>query len=148
MSKHITAEFRPIVEQLMEMPGCAEYFGLPVDPVLNGAPNYFNIIKHPMDLGTVLQRLERFAYTSVQSVVDDVELVFSNACTYNVPGTKIHKLAKTLRDKFKWLSRKPRMDLSQKYAQLTGTAAPLPPPMAMQRSTSTTSSSSSHAAVH
>lgn len=32
-------------------------FAEPVDPVRDGCPTYFSVIKHPMDLGTILVRL-------------------------------------------------------------------------------------------
>ena len=30
----------------------------PVDPVAQGIPDYFSVIKHPMDLGTVRAKLQ------------------------------------------------------------------------------------------
>jgi hypothetical protein len=40
---------------LLKQP-CAYIFNKPVDPVALKIPDYFNIITHPMDLGTVDKR--------------------------------------------------------------------------------------------
>ena len=40
-----------------------------MDPVLLGIPTYFDVIKAPMDLGTVLQRLTRKQYSSASEVL-------------------------------------------------------------------------------
>jgi hypothetical protein len=150
MSKHITELFTPVLEQLLEVPYAQAYFGAPVDPVASGAPNYFAVIKRPMDLGTVLRRLHSFSYTHVQQLVDDVELVFSNAHAYNRPGTVVYNLAKRLKSLFSWAARKPRMDLSQKLAQLEGGGAgvavdvrtgPGTAPMQVRRHTSSSTAS-------
>ena len=43
------AEFRPLIDKLMSDPN-GWVFNTPVDPVALGIPDYFNIIKEPMDL--------------------------------------------------------------------------------------------------
>lgn len=47
------------------------------------APNYSSIIKHPMDLNTVMKKLKGFQYNSKQEFVDDIMLIWSNCLTYN-----------------------------------------------------------------
>lgn len=47
------------------------------------APNYFNIIKKPMDLNTVLKKLKGFQYKSKKEFVDDLMLIWSNCLKYN-----------------------------------------------------------------
>lgn len=39
-------------------------FNQPVDPEALGLTDYFDIVKHPMDLGTILQRLNDDDYYS------------------------------------------------------------------------------------
>lgn len=39
-----------------------ELFARPVDPELDGCPDYLAIIKHPMDLGTIRSRLQTQFY--------------------------------------------------------------------------------------
>ncbi|KAF3942141.1 hypothetical protein ABW19_dt0206708 [Dactylella cylindrospora] len=47
------------------------------------APDYFNIIKHPMDLGTVMKKLKQLAYKSKKEFIDDVNLIWQNCLQYN-----------------------------------------------------------------
>ncbi len=49
-------------------------------------PNYYKIIKHPMDLTLVKRKLQRknpLHYKSPKEFVSDVRLVFSNCARYN-----------------------------------------------------------------
>ena len=48
---------------------CALFVSVPVDPVMLGIPTYFDVIKAPMDLGTVLTRLQRKQYISAGEVL-------------------------------------------------------------------------------
>lgn len=65
----------------------------PVDPVAMNLPDYFDIIKNPMDLGTVKSNLEQNRYTEPAQVLKDIVRCFENAIEYN-PGTEpAHKLA-------------------------------------------------------
>ncbi|ODQ81489.1 hypothetical protein BABINDRAFT_159768 [Babjeviella inositovora NRRL Y-12698] len=60
------------------------------------APNYFQVIKKPMDLNTVLKKLKTFQYKSKAEFVDDVMLIWRNCLTYNSDPThflRIHALA-------------------------------------------------------
>jgi ankyrin repeat protein len=56
----------------------------PVDPVVLGIPDYFTVIKEPMDLGTVKTRLMGGYYPSAQQFEEAVCLVFSNATTWSL----------------------------------------------------------------
>eukprot|EP00096_Caligus_rogercresseyi_P009103 TRINITY_DN3029_c0_g1_i3.p1 TRINITY_DN3029_c0_g1~~TRINITY_DN3029_c0_g1_i3.p1 ORF type:complete len:1517 (+),score=584.82 TRINITY_DN3029_c0_g1_i3:77-4552(+) len=47
------------------------------------APDYFKIIKKPMDLGTIRSNLNRMKFASNEAVLEDVKLVFDNCFTYN-----------------------------------------------------------------
>lgn len=47
------------------------------------APNYFSIIKHPMDLNTVMKKLRSFQYQCKKDFVDDLMLIWNNCLTYN-----------------------------------------------------------------
>jgi hypothetical protein len=73
-------------------------FREPVDPIKLGIPDYFIVIKHPMDLSTIQQRLGKHQYTSPEQVRSDIDLMFDNALTYNQPGSDICKMAKTLQN--------------------------------------------------
>ena len=59
------------------------------------APGYSVTIKSPMDLGTILDKVDRGIYTSLDSFARDIELVFSNCIQYNSlvsPYTKVSLL--------------------------------------------------------
>ncbi|KAG6392846.1 hypothetical protein SASPL_147074 [Salvia splendens] len=70
-------------------------FNIPVDVVKLNIPDYFNIIKTPMDLGTVKRKLNSGKYSDPIEFVDDVRLTFTNAKTYNPPGSDVHVLAES-----------------------------------------------------
>ncbi|KAL4332054.1 hypothetical protein GQ457_07G000670 [Hibiscus cannabinus] len=71
-------------------------FNQPVDVVKLNIPDYFNVIKHPMDLGSIKKKIASGVYASPLEFHDDVKLTFSNAMTYNPPGNDVHIMADTL----------------------------------------------------
>ncbi|KAJ4827313.1 hypothetical protein Tsubulata_003260 [Turnera subulata] len=71
-------------------------FSKPVDIVELNIPDYFNIIKHPMDLGTVKSKIASGAYSSPLEFLADVRLTFRNAMEYNPKGHDVHLMADTL----------------------------------------------------
>jgi hypothetical protein len=52
-----------------------------------GLEDYPQIIKRPMDLGTVRDRLLANQFTSHQAVLDDIQLIWDNCKQYNVDGS-------------------------------------------------------------
>uniref|UniRef100_A0A0D6QUC0 Bromo domain-containing protein n=1 Tax=Araucaria cunninghamii TaxID=56994 RepID=A0A0D6QUC0_ARACU len=81
-------------------------FNSPVDIVKLKIPDYFKVIKNPMDLGTIKERLERQFYSDPRDFAADVRLTFSNAMAYNPPGNDVHVMADQLNKIFedKWRS--------------------------------------------
>jgi transcriptional activator SPT7 len=58
------------------------------------APDYYNIIKHPMDIGTMMKKLKSLQYKSKKEFVDDLNLIWSNCLTYNTdPNHPLRKKA-------------------------------------------------------
>ncbi|KAF1956614.1 transcriptional activator spt7 [Byssothecium circinans] len=47
------------------------------------APDYYNIIKHPMDIGTMMKKLKQLVYKSKKDFTDDLMLIWSNCLKYN-----------------------------------------------------------------
>eukprot|EP00316_Scyphosphaera_apsteinii_P021022 CAMPEP_0119314896 /NCGR_PEP_ID=MMETSP1333-20130426/34085_1 /TAXON_ID=418940 /ORGANISM="Scyphosphaera apsteinii, Strain RCC1455" /LENGTH=345 /DNA_ID=CAMNT_0007320097 /DNA_START=91 /DNA_END=1128 /DNA_ORIENTATION=+ len=90
------AQCKKIVGELRKK-NDAEAFLEPVDWKALGIPDYPNVIKRPMDLGTVAHQLDAGHYTSVRQVANDVELVWNNAMTYNMDGSWIHQAAAKLK---------------------------------------------------
>ncbi|KAL0331885.1 UNVERIFIED_CONTAM: Transcription factor GTE8 [Sesamum calycinum] len=71
-------------------------FNTPVDVVKLNIPDYFDVIKNPMDLGTIKSKLASGKYPSPLDFLADVRLTFTNAKTYNPPGTDVHIMADTM----------------------------------------------------
>ncbi|XP_066321516.1 transcription factor GTE4-like [Miscanthus floridulus] len=71
-------------------------FNKPVDPVALGLHDYFAIIQHPMDLGTIRGRLSHGQYRNPKEFAEDVRLTFQNAMTYNPKGQDVHFMAEQL----------------------------------------------------
>ncbi|CAN7066364.1 unnamed protein product [Brassica oleracea var. botrytis] len=75
-------------------------FNAPVDVKGLGLHDYFTIIEHPMDLGTVKSTLTNNMYKSPRDFAEDVRLAFHNAMTYNPPGQDVHIMAQVLLQMF------------------------------------------------
>uniref|UniRef100_A0ACD5ZZT7 Uncharacterized protein n=1 Tax=Avena sativa TaxID=4498 RepID=A0ACD5ZZT7_AVESA len=71
-------------------------FVIPVDPVKLCIPDYFDIVKHPMDLGTVQKKLNAGMYPTPWEFAADVRLTFSNAILYNPVGNAVNIMAHTM----------------------------------------------------
>lgn len=71
----------------------AYFFHEPVDPVKLEIPNYFLVIKQPMDLGTIKKRLQNNYYENPQQFLDDVYLTFDNCIVFNGEESFIGKIA-------------------------------------------------------
>ncbi|KAI8816298.1 uncharacterized protein EV422DRAFT_546195 [Fimicolochytrium jonesii] len=71
----------------------------PVDEKL--APDYYTLIKHPMDLGTMTVKLEQHKYESKDEFISDLNLIWNNCHTYNVhpPDNIYRKRASAMRRK-------------------------------------------------
>ena len=58
-------------------------YAKPVDPVALKLPTYFDIVKNPMDLGTMENKLKNKEYSSVADYVNDFNLMVDNAILFN-----------------------------------------------------------------
>ncbi|RDW81086.1 putative transcription regulator BDF1 [Aspergillus mulundensis] len=74
----------------------SRFYKEPVDPIKMAIPTYFDIIKEPMDLGTIERKLKDNQYSSPQRVMSDFELMVRNALVFNgsehvvsVEGTRL-----------------------------------------------------------
>ncbi|XP_034751583.1 bromodomain-containing protein 3-like isoform X2 [Etheostoma cragini] len=75
-------------------------FYKPVDVDALGLHDYRDIIKYPMDLGTVKKKLNGGEYQDEQAFAADVRLVFSNCYKYNPPNHFVVTGAKKLQGVF------------------------------------------------
>jgi hypothetical protein len=81
-----------ITEKLINWPTCTPFVEM-VDPVRDGAPDYFEYIKEPMALTEVKRKLTANDYDTVQSWERDVNLIWQNARTYNGEDTLFTHMA-------------------------------------------------------
>ena len=82
---------KPILEHQFAWP-----FQAPVDTIKLGIPDYFDIIKKPMDLGTIKERFENNFYRSSDEAMADFTQVFVNCYRYNKPEHEITAMGKEL----------------------------------------------------
>ncbi|XP_034211964.1 transcription factor GTE10-like isoform X2 [Prunus dulcis] len=95
MDRSVTLQCSTILKTLItHKDGWA--FSKPVDPLSLNIPDYFHIISHPMDLGTIKSKLEKNMYRNTEEFAADVRLTFSNAMVYNPPANIFHQMAKNL----------------------------------------------------
>ena len=94
---------RNITAKILKYP-VAIYFSKPVNPIEENVPDYFEKIKRPMDLGTVLDKLDKAQYPTIDKWKEEMTLIWTNAMLYNGIDHPIHIIAKELREKFRSLS--------------------------------------------
>uniref|UniRef100_A0A182MT35 Polybromo-1 n=1 Tax=Anopheles culicifacies TaxID=139723 RepID=A0A182MT35_9DIPT len=63
----------------MKLPSKSEY------------PDYYDIIKDPIDIEKIEKKLRQQIYESVDDMAADFMLMFENACKYNEPDSQIYK---------------------------------------------------------
>uniref|UniRef100_A0A7S3G9I0 Bromo domain-containing protein n=1 Tax=Palpitomonas bilix TaxID=652834 RepID=A0A7S3G9I0_9EUKA len=112
-----------------------EWFSVPVDPVALGIPQYFDIIKTPMDFSTIERKLGGKEYETVAEFQADVLLTFDNAITFNPQGSAVHncaiKLKRSFEGKIQGVPLQMRMDssevLKRRRNELSKLGTPLEP---------------------
>lgn len=89
-------------------------FKQPVDLVVDNVPNYFDVVKHPMDLSTIRAKMANGAYTTASEFEADVRLIFQNCYEYwtqdypiwkNCQGSRTIAILSGLRDMSIWALR-------------------------------------------
>uniref|UniRef100_A0A3B1JKN7 Bromodomain, testis-specific n=1 Tax=Astyanax mexicanus TaxID=7994 RepID=A0A3B1JKN7_ASTMX len=75
-------------------------FRQPVDAVQLNLPDYYTIIKNPMDLNTIKKRLENNYYWKAMECIQDFNTMFTNCYVYNRPGDDIVLMAQALEKLF------------------------------------------------
>ncbi|XP_034294939.1 protein polybromo-1 isoform X4 [Pantherophis guttatus] len=63
-------------------------------------PDYYAIIKEPIDLKTIAQRIQNGSYKSMHAMTKDIDLLVKNAKTYNEPGSQVFKDANAIKKIF------------------------------------------------
>lgn len=78
--------------QLLRKHKSAYPFNQPVNPQLDGAYNYFDIIKEPMDLSTVEANLKAGEYQTASQFHGDINKIWLNSYAYNEKNTPLYKI--------------------------------------------------------
>ncbi|KAL0092816.1 hypothetical protein J3Q64DRAFT_1231691 [Phycomyces blakesleeanus] len=80
------------------------------------APDYFEVIKRPMDLGTITKKLKSLNYKSKKEFSEDLHLIYENCLIYNTnPASEYRKHAIAMRRKTdKLLSRVPDISIKER----------------------------------
>ena len=73
-------------------------FHTPVDPVKLQLPDYFDVIKQPMDLSLIKKKMETMQYKSAKEIIADFDLMFNNCYTYNRPTEDVTIMAKRVQE--------------------------------------------------
>jgi hypothetical protein len=75
-------------------------FHKPVDPVTLNLPDYFQIVKRPMDMGVIKKNLENCVYSCSMECIQDYRQMFNNCYLYNKPTDDVvmmcHEVEKAL----------------------------------------------------
>lgn len=92
LSKFQQTKCLQIIDKLISWPICSPFVEL-VDPERDGAPDYLDVVKHPMALKKVQQRINNGEITTLEQFKDDVNLIWSNAKLYNGEDTLFTHMA-------------------------------------------------------
>eukprot|EP01084_Bolivina_argentea_P041467 76537_1 len=117
----------PLIKGLIEDCQFGWIFSEPVDPVQLNLPDYFDIIRNPMDLGTIRNGINNLRYRTLDDVATDVRLVFDNATTYNQPGSDVYPVAKEMLQGFEaqWENLLQVVQADEESSKLNGEACSL-----------------------
>ncbi|KAG1660276.1 hypothetical protein FOA52_006743 [Chlamydomonas sp. UWO 241] len=79
---------RLLKQKVLNRASLVKWFLKPVDPIAQQCPNYFVVVKNPMDLGTVRDNLTKGRYLTPLEFKHDVDLVWYNCMLYNLEGSE------------------------------------------------------------
>lgn len=77
---------RQLSSMFMRLPSKSDY------------PDYYEIIKHPIDMERIFSKTRQQQYSGVDDITNDFLLMFKNACTYNESDSQIYKDATKLQE--------------------------------------------------
>ncbi|KAL4229708.1 hypothetical protein ACF0H5_010096 [Mactra antiquata] len=92
----------PTLEKLYRLDPESLPFRQPVDPVALQIPDYYEIVRKPMDLSTIKRKLDTGQYKDPWEYVDDVWLMFDNAWVYNKKSSRVYKFCTKLSEVFEF----------------------------------------------
>ncbi|CAM9450791.1 unnamed protein product [Scytosiphon promiscuus] len=98
----VRSAVKPLISKLVAMkwPGWSNPF-MTVFKKSNAPPRYFEFIKRPMNLTFIRENLNKNKYMTVEEVEVDLELIVSNALTFNRPIDPVYQFALELQMAFR-----------------------------------------------
>ncbi len=90
-AEELRTALMPPLEKMYNQEPEAVPFRSPVDPNALGIPDYFEIIKKPMDMSAIKRKLDTGAYTDPWEYINDVFLMFENAWVYNRKTSRVYR---------------------------------------------------------
>ncbi|KAI8124900.1 Nucleosome-remodeling factor subunit NURF301 [Lucilia cuprina] len=97
LSEHETIELRKLIKQIRSHKS-AWPFMEPVDP--KEAPDYYKVIKEPMDLKQIEENLNKNIYSKLSEFIGDMTKIFDNCRYYNPKESSFYKCAEALESYF------------------------------------------------
>ncbi|CAF1347884.1 unnamed protein product [Adineta steineri] len=97
--EELRTNLEPVIYKMI---ACEEShpFCKPVDPVALNILDYPSIIKYPMDISTMHNKLLQGQYKNPLQFCDDAWLMFNNAWLYNKKTTRVYKMCTKLSEVF------------------------------------------------
>ncbi|CAG8961107.1 hypothetical protein HYFRA_00002650 [Hymenoscyphus fraxineus] len=108
---HELAFCRDLITRMLSGPGfwtrLVGPFKDPVDPDVHKAPNYFDVVKRPMDLKTIKAKMDRNEYKTAAGFEADIRLIFKNCFEYWTPDDRVFRDCEKFEEYFneKWSNR-------------------------------------------
>ena len=95
LSAELVESAKWIIEKLERQPESIDFLN-PVDYVGLNLMDYPEVITQPMDLGTVMVKLDEGLYLDISEFMKDLKLIWENCKTYNAADSLIVSRAKKL----------------------------------------------------
>lgn len=70
----------------------------PVDSMLLKIPHYYKLVRNPMDLATIRNRINFLWYRSASECIADIRQMFNNCYYFNAPTDKVYQSGKRLEE--------------------------------------------------
>ncbi|GAA6051283.1 hypothetical protein JCM3770_006794 [Rhodotorula araucariae] len=100
--KSAANDFQETLERIVnEIRNTTEHSGPFLQKVRKAdVPDYYDVIKRPMDLGTLLKKVKQQSYRTKKAFAEDLDLIWSNCLLYNShPNHPLRQSAEALRAK-------------------------------------------------
>ncbi|GAA5955455.1 hypothetical protein JCM10213_000379 [Rhodosporidiobolus nylandii] len=100
--KSAASDFQETLERIVnEIKNTTEHSGPFLQKVRKAdVPDYYDVIKRPMDLGTLLKKVRQQTYRTKKAFAEDLDLIWSNCLLYNShPAHPLRTSAEALRAK-------------------------------------------------